>query len=149
MSYLAQHLGIKDDMFTWMRKQREYQSEFLVDQWVKHNTQRNLPYFLLGYSCKKNSSNIMGSSGLLCEDILRVKYNQVCMRYDLLVEENVSFYPINTSYAILLGRDHDWISSVDFPSGSVILDPFRFLLYRKEEFAAKNIQYIPIGISTL
>ena len=119
LSWLAQKLDLSYDLSGSLINAREAQTEWLANLMEEHA----LPKVILGKSFKAESNLTVGSPSILLKNILEDRGNQVEM-YDPYVDSHApSFAPS----VFLVGTKHPDFATWDFPSGSVIIDPWRYI----------------------
>ena len=112
---------------------REKQAHWLVNLMCEHR----LPKVILGRSFKPESSLTLGSPSILCKNLLSAAGHDV-RTYDPFIDE---FKPDLGPSVFLIGTKHAQFADFEFPEGSVVIDPWRFIKQRD------GITYIPVGIS--
>ena len=125
MSWLAKKLNLKYDWFESIMIAREEQAEWLIQEMMKYD----LPKFILGYSFKPETNITTGSHALLVEYIIKNKYQIDIDKYDPYIDKNNMMYKnmVVKPHVILIGINHPEFIKYDFCSGSVIIDPFRYM----------------------
>ena len=116
LRFLAQKLDLGYDLFDSIMKSREVQAENISKKLRELSIEHNLPIVIMGESFKPGVSLTDGSYGKLIGSYLK----------DL----NFKFDNKEHPSVFLLGHRHVYYD-VDFPKGSVILDPWRE--YRKDK----------------
>lgn len=118
MSWLARNLGLSYDIFDAIMKQREGQAEWLADLMIRHP----LPKVILGKAFKAETNITTGSHSLLVAQVL-VNRGTPPIVWDPLIDEPRDFNPS----VFLIGTKHLYFKSMKFPSGSVVIDPHRYI----------------------
>lgn len=119
LSWLAQELNLSCDFFENIMIARERQTEFLADLMMAHD----LPKVILGKSFKPESNIIVGSPSLLLAEILRERKVEATMWDPFLDGDMPQFSPS----VFLVGTKHDAFRKMQFPQGSVVIDPWRYI----------------------
>ena len=122
LSWLAREVGLKYDYFEHIMKAREAQAEWFAEIIDKKMKKTRLPLIVLGMAFKKNINLVVGSPILLMEEILREKGISTPEYYDPVIFEDQEFPNKRALYFV--GMNHDIFSSLVFPTGSVIIDPW-------------------------
>ena len=119
LSWLARKLDLSFDLFEALMIAREKQADWLTELMCQHN----LPKVILGKAYKPESTIELGSPSLLCECLLRAKGYQVTM-YDPYIDPVM---PAFEPSVFLIGTKHPEFESFQFPAGSVVIDPWRYV----------------------
>ena len=105
---------------------REDQTEWLADECLKHDRK----IYILGKSFKPETNITTGSPSILLYNILTEKGADVdildphidgkesFLSKFLTAEENSLFF---------IGTQHDAFRNLEFPTGSIVMDPFRYM----------------------
>lgn len=97
-------------------KSREDHAEWLADLAVDVANRRSLPLILLGRSFKPRTKIETGSPAILVANIIREKHDYEPIHVENLRELKKATY--------LLTTQHKRYLEYDFPTGSVVIDPF-------------------------
>lgn len=121
MSYLARKLDMNLDVFEALMYAREAQTYFIADEAVKFSQEYELPIVILGKSFKPETNIETGSPSKLLASFLE--------------EQDVHFTHVEDTdpkepAIYVVGTQHKRYNDYRFPSGSIILDPFRFITPR-------------------
>jgi UDPglucose 6-dehydrogenase len=135
MSWLARKLNLSYDWFESVMSAREAQAAWLA-QLMKNSS---LPKGIIGYAFKAETNLCIGSAALLVENILREDGYDV-FKYDPIVEGALRDLAILPPHVFLLGAKHSQFEDLRLSSGSILLDPWRFL-----KFAGEGVTIIPVG----
>ena len=119
LSWLARELNLSYDMFESIMVARENQALWLTELMCQHD----LPKVILGRSYKPESAIELGSPALLCKIILESNGHPVDA-YDPYIDE---IMPNFGPSVFLIGTRHRDFQKFDFPRGSVVIDPWRFV----------------------
>lgn len=133
MSWLSQRLNLSADVYGFLVRAREAQTEYLAqlacrawqESWAKDGT--DLPIVILGQTFKPETNLTTGSPAVLLANLLREKGLRVTT-WDPEVDTGVppterAVYVIGTRHA----RFAEWV----FPAGSHVVDPHRFIADRE------------------
>lgn len=142
MSWLCNKLGLDYNLFDDIMLIRERQAEWLVDLLCEHG--EGLPKVILGKAFKEETNITTGSPAFLCAEFLK-RRGEEYIHYDLEIDGGGYNYRVGREpVAILIATRHklyfDMMQAGDFPKGSVIVDPWRYL--PKHE----GVKLISVGI---
>lgn len=116
LSWLAEDIGLSHNLFEDLMKSREDHAEWLADLAVDVANRRSLPLILLGRSFKPRTKIETGSPAILVANIIREKHDYEPIHVENLRELKKATY--------LLTTQHKRYLEYDFPTGSVVIDPF-------------------------
>lgn len=134
MSWLAGKLDLSHNMFDDMMMAREHQTEWLVELLMSHD----LPKVILGKSFKPETNIVTGSPAILCANMLSER-NVPFTIWDPHVDKTE--FKVEIPSVILIGTKHQCFTTMDFPFGSIIIDPHRYIPKRA------GIHVVHLGIS--
>jgi UDPglucose 6-dehydrogenase len=135
MSCLARTLNLSCDFFEDLMMAREKQTEWLADLMCKFI----LPKAILGYSFKPKTNITVGSPALLLKNILEERGEKVYL-YDPYVDrESIDIAKLKPMI-FLIGTKHPIFTQYSYPSGSVVIDPWRYI-----EKKQKDVKIISLG----
>ncbi|MBI2065973.1 UDP-glucose/GDP-mannose dehydrogenase family protein [Candidatus Woesebacteria bacterium] len=120
LSFLADKIGLSFNFFDALMTAREKHNEWLASLFIEKIKTAKLPGIILGKSFKPETDLQTGSAAILLANILRKK--RVAFEhyeFDLPQQLPVAVYFIATQHGIY--------RYINFPYGSVIIDPFRYL----------------------
>jgi len=133
LSWLARKLEMGFDFFECIMLQRERQTEWFADIIEdERNAEGNrLPVIILGESFKPETNLVVGSPAVLLANVLRERSLDPKL-VDPIVhpeqQEWVDSPKLWLGKAIyFIGTRHQMFSQMDFPPGSVVIDPHRFV----------------------
>ena len=132
LSWLARELGLRFDFFEAMMIAREKQTEYLADLMLEHD----LPKVILGKSFKPESNIVVGSPALLLRALLEER-GVACAMHDPFVDGDSR--PDFPPSVFLIGAKHACFAEMSFPPGSVVIDPWRYIL------DAEGVKVIRVG----
>lgn len=151
MRYLSQKIGMDYDFSGMIMQTREKQTEWLASLIKEQAEKTKLPIVILGKAFKENMALTGGSPAILLSNIL-TEMGITHAQYDPLTGKgdvnmlNTLFTYNNTMQLrpaiYFIATKHDIFKTYEFPSRSVILDPFRYLTHLRNK---SNLIYIPIG----
>jgi UDPglucose 6-dehydrogenase len=138
LAWLSNKLGLKDNYYETMMRCRDYQTEYIANIIGKYKTKYpDLDVVLLGKSFKPNTNLAIGSPATLLRNILREQNVEVTNHFDPYIDEE----PIKLERAIYcVSTKHDDFKSYNFPKGSIVIDPHRYLS------EGDGVIYVPIGV---
>jgi UDPglucose 6-dehydrogenase len=110
LRYLAKNLNLGYDLFDSIMKSREIQAKNIAMKLMELRDEYELPIVIMGESYKPGVPYTDGSYSKLIGSYL----NHSCLSYDKIDEPSI----------FLLGH-RGVFNNIDFPTGSVILDPWR------------------------
>jgi UDPglucose 6-dehydrogenase len=123
MSWLAKKLDLSYDFFESLMLGREYQTEWLADLIDEYNG--DLPVMILGKAFKEETNLTVGSPSILLKNILEERGTEVDM-FDPHVDEGCDF-DVNEPHLFFIGTKHKEFNNYEFPKGSIVLDPWRYI----------------------
>lgn len=135
MSWFARQLNLSYDWSEAVMVAREKQTAWLADLVQKHAGR--LPVWILGTTYKPNTNLEIGSSAILLRNILTDRGVDV-VTYDPCVDIRFN-PPLDKPALFFIGTKHAVFTSYQFPKGSTVIDPWRFL--QKQH----GVKLIPIG----
>ena len=125
LSWLSRKLNLSFDWFENIMLAREKQTEWLANLMEEYD----LPKVILGTSYKPESNLEIGSASLLLKNILEKRGHKVT-KYDPYVNSDTADNIKNKfkePCIFLIGTKHHDFINFDFPEGSVIIDPWRYM----------------------
>jgi UDPglucose 6-dehydrogenase len=131
MSWLAGELDLSYDFFDSLMKCREEQTMWLANL-IKEELQGNdnlNEVIILGQAFKEETNLTVGSPATLLKNLLEESKISARM-YDPHVQdlETVGkLFPTFPPAVYFVATKHDCFRAFDFPAGSVVLDPWRFM----------------------
>jgi UDPglucose 6-dehydrogenase len=138
LSHLSARLDLSFDWFRSIMEQRERQSDWLADLIELHRAGRDI--VILGRSFKPESNILTGSASLLLEAILRERGLPVTSWDPHVDAEHAP--PSGKPFCYLIGTRHPELRTWPFEAGSVVLDPWRFVI------VSSDVELIRIGCGT-
>ena len=131
LSYLSRKLDLSRDIFQDLMLTREAHAKWLCDMVLSACQESKLDPYILGTAYKKETALEIGSSALLCKNYLR------CNSWDPYADHDVK--PPNKAHVFLIGTNHDEFKTIKFPTGSVVIDPWRMVSDQD------NVEIIRVG----
>lgn len=126
MSWLSKILNLSHDYFEDLMVAREDQTEWLANLC----TAENRKVCILGKSFKPETNIQTGSPAILLANILKEKGVQITQtdpHTDGEKHFNDVFSSIDGDTVFFLGTQHDYFKTLNYPKGSIIIDPFRYM----------------------
>lgn len=122
LRYMAENLGLGYDLFDAIMNAREKQAKNLAKRLVTEADKSNLPIVILGKAFKPDVEYIDGSSSILTAHYCESFGDRYKVTFD-------PKDPIKAVYLLAhMGKYHDY----DFPTDSVVIDPWRAFRSNKE-----------------
>jgi len=121
MSHLAKTAGLSVDPFAWLARARDSQTHNQALLIKNYHEKYGLPVVLLGEAYKKNVNLTIGSPSKLLSEYLH-ELRIVHKIYDPWVRPDEVFNFGKCVY--FLATNHDAFLGLDFPSGSICIDPW-------------------------
>lgn len=106
-----------DDVMRWREQHAEYLAYRIIAECG------GLPVAIYGLAFKKNTAMLEGSHALLLANILKQSGSNPAL-YDPIARVGE---PVTRPHCIFIGVEHSIFSHTEFPPGSVVIDPFRYL----------------------
>ncbi len=127
LSWLARELGLSYDFFESLMIARENQTEWLAELMEAHDppTGERLLKVILGKSFKAETDITLGSPAVLLKNLLLERGNDVEM-WDPYVDAELP-RPEFPPGVFLIGTRHPDFIDFEFPEGSVVIDPWRYI----------------------
>jgi UDPglucose 6-dehydrogenase len=122
LSWLARELNLSMDWFENIMMQRERQTDWLADL-IEQYGQPEDKVYILGKSFKPETNIQVGSPSILLKNILVERGHEVTM-YDPWADETAPKFEKGVYF---IGTKHPEFGEFDFPQGSVVLDPWRYI----------------------
>ena len=139
LSYLARKLDLSYDWYDSLMTCREDQTNWLADLVDDEISKSNLPVVILGKTFKKETNLTVGSPSILLRNLLAER-DVNCQMYDPWVDDSLP--PLQDPAIFFIGTNHDAFLDYKFPSGSVVIDPWRML---GNTVIDDSVEFISIG----
>ncbi|MGC9203062.1 MAG: nucleotide sugar dehydrogenase [Thermoproteota archaeon] len=127
LSWLAKKLNLSYDWFEHIIIAREKQTEWLAEIIENYSRKYKLPVIILGMAYKPETNITTGSPAILLKNILQEKGIRT-NSYDPYVTGIPNF---DEPAIFFIGTKHDIFRNIEFPKGSVIIDPWRYIPERQ------------------
>jgi UDPglucose 6-dehydrogenase len=141
LSWLANKLNLSHDLFFDIMKCREDQTKWLVELIRDQHVATGLSVVLLGTAFKPNTNITTGSPARLLAHYLKTNSSIPFIQYDPCV--NAADPPPRSRACYFVSTQHEDWEVFNFPAGSVVIDPFRYL---QDNPSIAECRYIPIGV---
>lgn len=119
LSWLAERLDLSVDVGGWVTRSREQHLEWIAQVARDWSTQTRLPILVVGAEYKPETNISTGSPSRLLASILADPRDPP---FTCLVHE-----PRDTPAVYVIGCQHARYTSVEWPQGSVVIDPFGYI----------------------
>jgi UDPglucose 6-dehydrogenase len=126
MSWLSKTLNLSHDYFQDLMIAREDQTEWLANLCITENRK----VCILGKSFKPETNIQTGSPAILLANILKekgIQVTQIDPHTDGEKAFNEVFGSVDNNTLFFLGTQHDYFKTLNYPKGSVVIDPFRYM----------------------
>lgn len=132
LSYIAKKVGMSHNIWEDLMAAREDHMAWLAKMAVDLSKSNGLPIIILGRSFKPETNIETGSPALLMARIIRDE-----LQWPILSHvEDIEQFP---KAVYVIGTKHNRYSGYNFPVGSVVLDPFRYIPKRE------GVQVVSVG----
>lgn len=122
LSAVARRLEMGYDFFGYLASMREKQTEWLASLVAKHAEKRDLPIVILGKAFKAGTNLTTGSPATLLRNILAETWPEERLaQWDPHIDPPRTF---DAPAAFVLATNHDEFYAMDYPAGSVVIDPW-------------------------
>jgi UDPglucose 6-dehydrogenase len=121
MSWLAEDANLSVDIFGWLARARDSQTERQASLIQKAFNENKLPICILGWSYKPETALTVGSPARLLGEFLKLKSLKFDV-YDPYVfpERKLPSSP----HIFFVATNHAEFKNIDLPEGSVVIDPW-------------------------
>lgn len=123
LSALARRHGLSVDLMGFLTRAREAQTERLADLVAHWRRLTGLPLVVLGRSYKPNVDLEDGSPALLLAGYLRDRE----LSFAHVDQLDGTGAWLTQPYVYVIATRHDRFADVEFPAGSVVIDPFGYV----------------------
>lgn len=134
MSWLAKELNLSYNFFDDLMMGREKQTNFLIELLLENDG----PYYIFGKTFKEETNLVLGSAAILLANMLNEKGIEFT-HWDPYVDKEE---PNMEKGTYIVTTRHDTFKDIEFPSGSTVIDVWRYL-----SFDDTTIKHIKIGIN--
>lgn len=118
LSYIAREVGLSHNIFEDLMKAREDHMAWLAQEAMTLAELHEMPIVILGRSFKPQTNIETGSPAILMASIIKEKG---------VPFTHVEDMPVTSPSVFVIGTQHDRYKDYEFPEGSVVLDPFRYI----------------------
>lgn len=126
LSWLSNKLDISYNFFDSIMTCREKQTEYFMKLIRKYKDQYpDLEVCILGKAFKPNTAICTGSPAVLLKNLCDINNVNVDVCYDPFVDNEEQLELTQRIYCLAVR--HDAFKDYKFPSGSVVIDPFRYI----------------------
>tara|TARA_R110002167_G_scaffold131670_5_gene315527 strand:- start:514 stop:1824 length:1311 start_codon:yes stop_codon:yes gene_type:complete len=122
MSWLGSNIDISHNFFDDLMMAREHQTDWLADLIVEQD-QDYREIYILGKAFKPETNIVTGSPSVLLDNLLKERGKTV-VTYDPHIDNTE---PEFKSGVYFIGTKHPEFENFDFPDGSIVLDPWRYV----------------------
>ena len=138
MSWLANELNLSHNFFDDLMRARENQTAWLADLIESHHkVAPEVPVILMGRTFKPETTLTVGSPAILLENILKERGIDV-QSFD----PNLTTPAPSVKGIYLISTKHAEFETFQFPSGSIVIDPHRYVT---KEQQASDVEIIHLG----
>lgn len=124
LSYLAEKAGLSYNYFDALMTAREKHTEWLADIFIEEIVKNKISGVILGKSFKPETDLQLGSAAILLANILKGKK---------IIFQHYEFdYPKLSPAVYFIATQHSVYTTLNFPPGSVVIDPFRYISDQKD-----------------
>jgi len=142
LSWLSRELDLSYDWFDNIMMQREKQTDWLADLIEEQDISKESKIYILGKSFKPETSIETGSPAVFLKNILEERGHLVEM-YDPYIDTDALLMQKGIYF---IGTKHPDFISYNYPNGSIILDPWRYIPLKDKVLNEDyNIKVIHIG----
>ena len=121
MSWLAEDANLSVDIFGWLARARDSQTERQASLIQKAFSENKLPICILGWSYKPATALTVGSPARLLGEFLKLKSLKFNV-YDPYVFPERKLP--NSPHIFFVATNHIEFKNIDLPEGSVVIDPW-------------------------
>lgn len=139
LSWFAEQLGLKANIYEEQMDTREKHIEWFIELIQKQLKNSSMDAVVLGKTYKPHTNLELGSPSILMQDIMKNEYKINCSFYDPYVDGNIMDGLFDKPHIYFIGTKHDEFAKIEFPKGSIIVDPFGYIPYRQ------NIKVLHVG----
>jgi UDPglucose 6-dehydrogenase len=142
LSWLAQELDLSYDWFENVMLARESQTDWLADLVDEHHARRGFAHRrvgIYGRAFKAGTNLTVGSPATLLRNLLEERGYEVEM-YDPYIDEGACPFDDARVYFVATRHDEFADAAWEFPAGSVVIDPWRYVPKRE------GIEVVHVGV---
>jgi len=138
MSWLNRELGIEYNYFDFIMKKREKQTDFFAGIIENKIKETGLSVCILGKSFKPETNMVEGSPAILVKNLLYARGIE-CDQYDPYIDITIPNIEL-TKKIYFIGCRHAIFKEYNFPEGSCVIDPNRYIPLKK------GVDIVHVGI---
>jgi len=142
LSWLARELGLSYDWFEGVMLARERQTDWLADLAEEHHARRGFAHRrvgIYGRAFKAGTNLTIGSPATLLRNVLEERGFSVEM-YDPNIDDGPCPFTELSVYIVATKHDEFGDPGWEFPFGSVIIDPWRYVPLRE------SVEVVHVGV---
>jgi UDPglucose 6-dehydrogenase len=123
LSWLARKHDLSFDFFDSIMMQREKQSDWLAELIISE-LRPDDELYIMGKSFKPETNITTGSTSILLANILEERENIKVNSFDPFIDEKELDFKVGVYF---IGTKHPQFTTFNYPKGSIILDPWRYI----------------------
>lgn len=123
LSWLARKHDLSFDFFDSIMMQREKQSDWLAELIISE-LRPDDELYIMGKSFKPETNIVTGSTSVLLANILEERGDVKVNTYDPYIDKKGLNFKVGVYF---IGTKHPQFTTFDYPKGSIILDPWRYI----------------------
>ena len=145
MSWLSEKLGLSFNFFDSIMMAREKQTDFLADLICgeRSNSKEELRIVILGKAFKPDTNLVTGSPSVLLGNILKERFVPFTFADPYCLDCDSVATATSCKAIFFIGCKHSCFVDIQFPVGSIVLDPHRFI--PKDNSRDVKVRYIGTG----
>jgi UDPglucose 6-dehydrogenase len=121
MSWLAEDANLSVDIFGWLAKARDSQTDRQASLIEKEFKSKNLPICILGWSYKPETALTVGSPARLLGEFLKLRSLKFEV-FDPFVFPEKKL--VDTPHIFFVATNHECFKEIKIPEGSTVIDPW-------------------------
>jgi UDPglucose 6-dehydrogenase len=121
MSWLAEDANLSVDIFGWLAKARDSQTQRQATLIEELSIERKLPICILGWSYKPETALVVGSPARLLGEFLKMRSLNFEV-YDPHVFPNKKL--VEAPHVFFIATNHEDFKTIKLPEGSTVIDPW-------------------------
>ena len=123
----AKNQKLSNDIYTEQMMIREHHIRWYKEIMMSESTKHNLPMMILGKAYKPETNLTVGSSSIRLHNEF-LDDNVECDIWDPHVDGNERSVEIKSKpHIYFIGTKHEDFKNFEFPNGSIVIDPFRYI----------------------
>ena len=136
LANFAKQLKLTNDIYTEQMKIREHHVRWFKEIMEFHSNKHGLPMMILGKAYKPETNLTVGSSAIRLHNEFKDSGVE-CLIWDPNVDGGT--FDVDVPHVFFVGTKHEVFKDLNFPKGSIVIDPFRFI--RPQD----GVTVIPLG----